>query len=294
MGKLLDLLQAAAGEASLRSLLGRWRQEVSQAVDEATERVVLIESIAAGEVNALAGPGLVPDGTELAVGQNPDNSIIVNADNVQVNPTIQAGSAAGATAVQPTRTLTAGAGLTGGGDLSADRTFDVGQNATNLILVNANDIQLNPAIGASINGGFVYLTQTDWAVDSTAGNDSNAGTAASPLLTLAELARRWEGRTFSPAIATVTVQLVGTFPTEFLTLDGAIFTSSVTITVSGTMTTVDSGTVTAITAWNGAAAGADGTRGNITDAAQDFTPHLLRRIRLTSGANSGSISNIAS
>lgn len=40
------------------------------------------------------------------------------------------------------RTLTAGAGLTGGGDLSADRTFDVVANADGSIVVNANDVQV--------------------------------------------------------------------------------------------------------------------------------------------------------
>jgi hypothetical protein len=44
--------------------------------------------------------------------------------------------------VVPTRTLTAGAGMTGGGDLSADRTFDVVANADGSITVNANDIQV--------------------------------------------------------------------------------------------------------------------------------------------------------
>lgn len=39
-----------------------------------------------------------------------------------------------------TRSLTAGAGLTGGGDLSADRTFDVGAGSG--ITVNANDVAL--------------------------------------------------------------------------------------------------------------------------------------------------------
>lgn len=39
-------------------------------------------------------------------------------------------------------TLTAGAGLTGGGDLSAGRTFDVGANADGSITVNANDLQV--------------------------------------------------------------------------------------------------------------------------------------------------------
>jgi len=41
-----------------------------------------------------------------------------------------------------TRSLTAGAGLTGGGDLQANRTFDVGANADGSIAVNANDIQV--------------------------------------------------------------------------------------------------------------------------------------------------------
>ena len=47
-----------------------------------------------------------------------------------------------ADAVGPTRTLTAGSGLTGGGDLSADRTFNVGANADGSITVNTNDIQV--------------------------------------------------------------------------------------------------------------------------------------------------------
>lgn len=41
-----------------------------------------------------------------------------------------------------TRNLIAGAGLTGGGDLSADRTFNVIANGDGSIVVNANDIQV--------------------------------------------------------------------------------------------------------------------------------------------------------
>lgn len=41
-----------------------------------------------------------------------------------------------------TRVLTAGAGMTGGGDLTADRTFNVIANADGSITVNANDIQV--------------------------------------------------------------------------------------------------------------------------------------------------------
>jgi len=41
-----------------------------------------------------------------------------------------------------TRTVTAGAGLTGGGDLSANRTLDAAANADGSIVVNADDIQV--------------------------------------------------------------------------------------------------------------------------------------------------------
>jgi len=45
-------------------------------------------------------------------------------------------------AVPTIRVLTAGAGLTGGGDLSADRTFNVGANVDGSIVVNADDIKV--------------------------------------------------------------------------------------------------------------------------------------------------------
>jgi len=100
-----------------------------------------------------AGAGMTGGGDLSAdrtfdVGQNADNSVVVNANDIQVNPTLQAAAAAGATAVQPSRTLTAGAGLTGGGDLSANRTFDVGANADGSIVVNADDIQVSAALQA--------------------------------------------------------------------------------------------------------------------------------------------------
>lgn len=44
--------------------------------------------------------------------------------------------------VASSRTLTAGAGLTGGGNLTADRTFNVAANADGSIIVNADDIQV--------------------------------------------------------------------------------------------------------------------------------------------------------
>lgn len=135
-----------------------------------------------------------------------------------------------------------------------------------------------------------FLIQADWFVNSATGDDTNDGaTALTPLLTLRELARRWAGRTFSN-LATVTINLAGTFPTQYLVLSDVTFVDPATvITVQGTMTQTDSGSLTAaFTAWNGA------VRGALTDAAQDFTASVLRRIRMTSGAANGAVSNVAS
>lgn len=58
-----------------------------------------------------------------------------------------------------TRNLIAGAGLTGGGDLSADRTFNVVANADASIVVNANDIQvgvISDAQHGSRSGGAAH------------------------------------------------------------------------------------------------------------------------------------------
>lgn len=54
------------------------------------------------------------------------------------------------------RTLTAGAGLTGGGDLSADRTFDVGAGTG--IQVNANDVALDTSSARNTDHSSVSIT----------------------------------------------------------------------------------------------------------------------------------------
>lgn len=135
-------------------------------------------------------------------------------------------------------------------------------------------------------------------VNSVTGNDANDGlTAGTPLLTLAEVARRLDGRVMSPALAALTIFLSGTFPTQGVIVPPSFVIPSAaqTVTIKGTMTTVLTGTITAApTAWNGAAAGADGTRGSITDAGANFTAHARRRIRLTApSATPNALSNVA-
>lgn len=113
------------------------------------------------------------------VNGNADGSIIANPDDIQVgvlatdaqhglrgggtqHALVVAAGAAGfisgadkskldglpTSAVPTSRTLTAGAGLTGGGDLTADRTFDVGAGLG--IIVSANDVAVDFALVGDI------------------------------------------------------------------------------------------------------------------------------------------------
>jgi hypothetical protein len=76
-----------------------------------------------------------------------------------------------------TRNLIAGLGLTGGGDLTADRTFDVGANADGSITVNANDIQVGVLATDAQHGARGGGTQHAVATASVAGFESAADKA---------------------------------------------------------------------------------------------------------------------
>lgn len=71
--------------------------------------------------------------------------------------------------VPVSRTITAGAGLTGGGDLSADRTINVVANADASIVVNADDIQVGVLATDAQHGARGGGTQHSAATGSTAG-----------------------------------------------------------------------------------------------------------------------------
>lgn len=71
--------------------------------------------------------------------------------------------------VPVTRQIIAGAGLTGGGDLSADRTLNVVANADNSIIVNTNDIQVGVLASDAQHGVRGGGTQHAVATNSTAG-----------------------------------------------------------------------------------------------------------------------------
>lgn len=264
MGKLLDLLQAAAGEHSLSGALGRFFQEIAASGDENTEQIAAnnaaVQQFEAGNAATLAGRGLVPDGSQIDVGQNPDNSIVVNENDVQVNPALQSAivsNTANIAALTPTVT----------------------SNAATIA-----------GSGISPLGGFGYLTQTAWFVNSATGSDTNSGTTAGTALkTLAELARRWSGHVYSPAVSAITITLSGTFPTEYLILEASV-PGTTTINIVGDATMQSSGSVTAYTAFSPST----GVRAALTDGAQDFTTHVRQRIRMTSGAANNGITWIGS
>ena len=74
-----------------------------------------------------------------------------------------------ATVVRTSLTLTAGAGLTGGGDLSANRTFDVGAGTG--ITVNANDVALTIPVAVTSGGtGQTTYTNGQLLIGNTTGN----------------------------------------------------------------------------------------------------------------------------
>jgi len=169
-------LKTASGEVAIASAAAPAVGEVLTA----TSATAATWQASGGGVPAtrdlIAGAGLTGGGTLAAdrtfnVIANADASIVVNANDIQVGvlasdaqhgvrgggtqhaDAVAAGAAGfltGAdktkldalpgTSVGTTRTLTAGAGLTGGGDLSADRTFTVGAGTG--ITVNADDVAL--------------------------------------------------------------------------------------------------------------------------------------------------------
>jgi hypothetical protein len=158
---------------------------------------------------------------------------------------VQASLALADTAVQPARLLTAGAGLTGGGDLSADRTFTVGAGTG--ITVNADDVALSAATIASLaladtavqpedladvatDGTFLSLTDTP-SVYTAAGGYTvrvNAGATALEFVAGAALTRTND--------TNVTLTLGGTPTTALLAA------ASLTLGWTGTLAVARGGT----------------------------------------------------
>jgi hypothetical protein len=139
----------------------------------------------------LTGGGDLSANRTFAVGAG--TGITVNADDVALSAATIASLALADTSVQPARTLTAGAGLTGGGSLAADRTFDVGAGTG--ITVNANDVQIAAAYLGANPTASVGLAAVNGVATSYMRSD------AAPALSQS-IAPTWTGiHTFTPSPA---------------------------------------------------------------------------------------------
>jgi hypothetical protein len=119
----------------------------------------------AGGAAVTAGAGMTQSGNTLNVVAG-DTTLTVAADDIRVNTAVIA-TVAGT--VPPARSITAGAGLTGGGDLSANRTIDIVGDAT--MVITADAIGQAPLTG-----------------DVTTAAGANAATIAADAVTNAKLA----------------------------------------------------------------------------------------------------------
>ena len=198
-----DIQHGNRGGGSLHSTVTESVNGFMASTDKA-----ILDHISDGYVNKnitlTAGSGLTGGGDLSAnrtfnVIANADGSIIVNADDIQIGTLAsdnQHGNRGGGSLhsiateltagflsstdktildhisdgyVNKNITLTAGSGLTGGGDLSANRTFNVIANADGSIVVNADDIQIGTLATdnqhGNRNGGLLHAVATE----STAG-----------------------------------------------------------------------------------------------------------------------------
>jgi hypothetical protein len=107
----------------------------------------------ASAASLIAGLGLTKAGNTIDVGAG--TGILVATDSISIDDSVVATDAQVTAAIAPkadkTLTLTAGLGLIGGGDLSANRTFDIGGG--NGITVQADGIQVDQSY---LNG--IYAT----------------------------------------------------------------------------------------------------------------------------------------
>lgn len=143
---------------------------------------------------------------------------------------------------------------------------------------------------AALIVGEPYITQSVWYVNAATGDDKNDGaTALTALKTMSELTRRFEGRTISPTVTTVTINLEGTLA-DPLALRCSGSPSTLIQVLGSTPTQNATGSLTAAFV---PFSPATNVAARVTDSTQIWAPLIGKRIRMTSGANVGAITWLA-
>jgi hypothetical protein len=130
---------------------------------------------------------------------------------------------------------------------------------------------------------------TDWYIDGVTGDDTNSGMViGAPIKTGAELLRRLGPYAMWPQ--SVTVHVLANGMTDALVLRGLMMVAGNHLDVVGTPTVLLSSTVATYAARNHATPVAHQLT---VTALADVTPYQWRRLRLTTGVNTGAVSWVA-
>lgn len=176
-------------------------------------------------------------------------------------------SVSGSGLVTASRTLTAGAGMTGGGDLTADRTFNVRPNLDGSIVVNADDVQVGvlatDAQHGNLGNGPLHSVATTSAAgfmsasDKTKLNTVTAGAAVADVTGTAPIVSSG-GLTPAISIVAATTSVPGSMSAADKTKLDGITAGAAVASVSGTAPIASTGGTTpaiSISAATTAAAG---------------------------------------